>query len=79
MTVVTEGDTAKATGAMAGHTIELTMRRDADRWKVTEVKDDAIVQRVVDSLMKELPPVGEVDANSLKKSLLLKPRRRGQR
>jgi hypothetical protein len=79
MTVVTEGDTAKATGAMAGHTIELTMRRDADRWKVTEVKDDAIVQRVVDSLMKELPPIGEVDANSLKKSLLLKPRRRGQR
>ena len=79
MTVVTEGDTAKATGAMAGHTIELTLRRDADRWKVTEVKDDAIVQRVVDSLMKELPPIGAVDTNSLKKSLLVKPRRRGQR
>jgi hypothetical protein len=79
MTVTTEGDTAKATGAMAGHTIELTMRRDADRWKVTEVKDDVIVQHVVDSLMKELPPIGGVDTNSLKKSLLVKPRRKGQR
>lgn len=80
MTVVTEGDTAKATGAIAGHTMELTMRRDADRWKVTEIKDDAIVQRVVDSVMKELPAIGGTDSpGPFLKQWSAKPRRRGQR
>lgn len=78
LTVVTEGDTAKATGAMAGHKIELTMRRDANRWKVTGFKDDLLVQRVVDSVMKELPATDPVDANSplIKQLMRGKPRRR---
>jgi nitrate reductase NapE component len=58
MTVTTNGDSAKATGKMAGHDIELGMRRDADGWKVIDVKDDLIVQRVVDSVMKDLPAIG---------------------
>ena len=58
MTVTTNGDSAKATGKMAGHDIELGMRRDADGWKVIDVKDERIVQRVVDSVMKELPAIG---------------------
>ena len=61
MTVTTNGDSAKATGKMAGHDIELGMRRDADGWKVIDVKDDLIVQRVVDSVMKELPAIGNTD------------------
>ena len=79
LTITTEGDNAKATGAMAGHTIELTMRRDANRWKVIEVKDDVIVQRVVDSVMKELPAIGGVDPSSFlvkKPSRANRPRRR---
>jgi uncharacterized membrane protein len=76
MTVTTEGDTAKATGTIAGHSIELTMRRAGDRWKVTEVKDDVIVQRVVDSLMKELPAADGLDPSSL---FLKKPARRPKR
>lgn len=78
VTVTTEGDNAKATAAVAGRTIELTMRRDADRWKVTEFKDDVVVQRVVDSVMKELPAIGSVDSSS---PLLKKPSRgnRGRR
>jgi len=70
MTVTTEGDTAKVTVPMPNRTIELTMQRDAERWRVTEVKDDVLVQRVVDNVMKELPAIGAVDANSplLKKS-----------
>src|SRR5215208_6016220 len=72
--VTTEGDTATATTAATDRPIELTMRRDADRWKVTGFKDDVVVQRVVDSVMKELPPVGTIDSSSplLKKS----PRRK---
>ncbi len=61
MNVTTEGDTAKATATMSDRTIELTMQRDADRWKVTEFKDDVVVQRIVDSVMKELPAIGTID------------------
>lgn len=62
--VTTEGDVAKATAAMSDRTIELTMKRDAERWKVTGFKDDVVVQRIVDSVMNELPAIGTIDANS---------------
>jgi hypothetical protein len=62
MAVTTNGDSAKATGKMAGHDMELGMRRDADGWKVIDVKDDLIVQRVVDSVMKDLPAIGSTDS-----------------
>jgi nitrate reductase NapE component len=77
MTVTTNGNDAKATGKMAGRNIELGMRRDADGWKVIDVKDDVIVQRVVDSVMKELPAIGNIDANNplLKKSQSKRSRR----
>jgi len=70
MTVTTEGDTAKVKAPLPERTIELTMQRVAEQWKVTEVKDDVLVQRVVDNVMKELPAIGAVDPNSplLKKS-----------
>ncbi|HKG46571.1 MAG TPA: hypothetical protein VKB02_07590 [Pyrinomonadaceae bacterium] len=64
MTVTTEGNSAKATGKMAGHDFELAMRHDADGWKVIGVKDDVIEQHVVDNVMKELPAIGKIDANS---------------
>lgn len=77
MKVTTEGDIAKATAALSDRTIELSMRRDAERWKVIEFKDDVVVQRVADSVMKELPAIGTIDPNSplLKKSARGKRRR----
>jgi hypothetical protein len=79
VTVTTEGDSAKATAAVAGRTIELTMRRDADRWKVTEFKDDVVVQRVVDSVMKELPAIGNGDSDSSVLNKLARPNRKRRR
>ena len=78
--VTKDGDTAKATAALKDRTIELTMRRDADRWKVIDFKDDVVVQRVVDSVMKDLPPIGSIDANSplLKKSARNRKRNRAR-
>jgi uncharacterized membrane protein len=73
--VTTEGETAKATTAVLGRPVELTMRRDADRWKVTEFKDDVIVQRVVDSVAKELPAIGSVDEKSSVLKQLARPNR----
>lgn len=65
MKVTTEGDVAKATASINERPIELTMRRDADRWKVTGFKDDVVVQRVVDNVIKELPAIGSLDPGSL--------------
>lgn len=73
LTITEEGDSAKATGTMGGNNIEMTMRRDGNGWKVIDVKNDVIVQRIVDSVMKELPAIGNIDANS---PLLKKPLRR---
>ena len=68
--ITTEGDTAKATAEVSNRNVEFTMRRDAERWKVTGFDDDAVVQRVVDSVMKELPAIGAVDSGE---SLFKKP------
>jgi len=64
VTVTTIDDTANVKAPLSDRTIELTMQRDADRWKVTGFKDDVVVQRIVDSVMKELPAIGPIDANS---------------
>ena len=72
MTVTTEGDSAKATGKMAGHNLELALRRDADGWKVIDVKDELITQRIVDNVMKDLPAIGNLGTDFLKKT---KPKR----
>lgn len=76
--VTTEGDIAKAKVSVSDRAIEITMQRYGDRWKVTEFKDDLVVQHIVDSVMKELPAIGNVDANSplLKK---LQRKRSGRR
>jgi hypothetical protein len=58
VTITTAGDTAKASSQLNDRTIQLAMQRDSDRWKVVEVNDDVLVQRIVDSLMKELPAIG---------------------
>ena len=75
VSVTTEGETAKATTTLLGRPIELALRRDADRWKVTEFKDDVIVQRVVDSVVKELPAIGSADEKSSVLKQLARPSR----
>jgi hypothetical protein len=77
--ITTEGDVAKAASAMAQNPFELTMRRDADRWKVTAFNNDAVVQRVVDSVMKELPAIGSVDSVDPLLKNLGKPRKKRRR
>ena len=76
VTVETVNDTANVKATLADRTIDLTMQRDGDRWKVTGFKDDAVVQRIVDNVMKTLPPIGSVESNS---PLFKKPTRRRTR
>lgn len=77
--ITTEGDVARAASAIAQKPFELTMRRDADRWKVTGFNNDAVVQRVVDSVMKELPAIGSVDSVDPLLKNLGKPRKKRRR
>jgi len=74
--VTTEGDTAKASSSVTGRPFELTLRRNADRWKVVAFNDDAILQSIVDTVMKELPPIGGFDSNSPLFKNLGRPRKR---
>ena len=77
MTINTEGDIAKATGKLSNRPVELTMRRDANRWRVTSFDDDVVVQRIVDKVMKDLPPIGALDSsNPLFKMPGTRPRKR---
>ena len=64
VTVTTEGDIAKASAILSNRAYEVMMRRDGDRWKVIGFNGERMVQRVVDSVMKELPPIGAIDANN---------------
>lgn len=77
--ITTEGDVAKAASAVTHSSFELTMKRDADRWKVTGFNNDTVVQRVVDSVMKDLPAIGSVDSVDPLLKNLGKPRKKRRR
>ncbi|SRR5260370_42065609 len=62
-----KGDTAQVTANVQDRTIQLSMRRDGERWKVTALNDDTLTQRVVDDMMKELPAIGQVDRADARK------------
>jgi len=76
VTITTEGDTAQVKAPLSDRTIEFTMQRDAELWKITDFKNDTLVQRVVDSVMKELPAIGSVQSDN---PLFKKPQRRRPR
>lgn len=58
--IATEGDSAKVTATVKDRPIELTMQRNDRRWKVSGIKDDRLVQRIVDELMKDLPAISQL-------------------
>jgi hypothetical protein len=75
MKITTEGDTAKASATLNDRQFELALRRSNDGWKVTEFKDDVVVQRVVDRVMTQLPAIGPLDSELR----LMKPNKRPRR
>lgn len=54
-----DGDTAKALLEIKGRPVELTLRRaEARGWRVVAVKDEALLARVAETLLRELPQSG---------------------
>ena len=76
VTITKEGDNAKVTAPLPDRSVELGMTRAGDIWKVTGFKDDEFTQRVVDSVMKDLPAIGKVDLSNIP---LLKSARKSKR
>ena len=58
--IATEGDNAKVTATVKDRPVELTMQRNDRRWKVSGIKDDRLVQRIVDELIKDLPAISQL-------------------
>lgn len=58
--ITAEGDSATVTAPVRDQLVELTLSRTAGRWRVTGMKDDALVQRTVDSIIKEFPAIGQI-------------------
>jgi hypothetical protein len=56
--ITTDGDTARAIAPVQGREIELTLQRNGDRWKVEALKDETVVPRIVDDIMKDFPAIG---------------------
>jgi hypothetical protein len=59
--ITNDGNNAHVTAPLPDRPIEVVMRRDGDRWKVVDFKDDVLIQRVVDNVMKDLPAIGALD------------------
>jgi hypothetical protein len=56
--ITTDGDTAKAVAPVQDREVELTLERHGERWRVAAVKDDTVVPRIVDDIMKDFPAIG---------------------
>jgi hypothetical protein len=72
----TQGDVAKSVATVNGGQIEMTLQKNGERWKVISVKDDSLVQRLVDESVKDLPAKPEPAAEPGTKKVKPKRRRR---
>ena len=69
MNVAVSGDTAQATALVHDQQVELHLRRAGDGWKVIAVRDDALVQRIIDQVVKDLPVIGQGDQIDIRKQI----------
>jgi hypothetical protein len=62
------GDTAKATPKLSLRPMELTMERSGDRWKIVGVRDDLLLQSIMESITREIPAVGPQIKKTVKRA-----------
>lgn len=56
--ITADGDIARAVAPVQNREIDLTLHRNGERWKVVAVKDDTLVPRIVDDMIKNFPAIG---------------------
>lgn len=59
--ITSEGDAARATAPVGDGKVEFVLRRDGERWKITGINDDTVVDRIVDSIISQFPAIGQVN------------------
>jgi BMFP domain-containing protein YqiC len=69
VTVTTEGDKASAITSIHDQQVKLDLEHSGTVWKVVAVHDDALVQQLVDQVIKELPAIGPNIDSEIKKNL----------
>lgn len=67
--VATEGDKASAIASIHDQQVKLDLEHSGDVWKVVAVHDDALVQQMVDQVIKQLPAIGPDIDSEIKKNL----------
>ena len=55
-----DGDNARIIATVQDRPVELTMQRNAERWKVSAIKDEQLMQRLIDDLIKDLPAIRQL-------------------
>jgi hypothetical protein len=67
--ITEEGDAAKAVATQNERTIELTMQRNGERWKIVGLKDETLAKRLVDDIARDLPAVGAPLEKEIRKQI----------
>ena len=67
--ITAESDSARATTTIREQRVQMDLQRAAGAWKVTAVQDDALVQRIVDEVVKDLPALGKGNEQEIRKNL----------
>jgi len=68
--ITVDGDSAKAAADIHEQHLECDLKRDGDAgWKVVAVRDDTLVQRIVDQVLKDVPALGQSGEKDILKHL----------
>lgn len=71
--VTTAGDKASATANNHDQQVKMDLERSGDVWRVVAVQDDALVERMVDEVIKELPAIAPGIGSEIRKSTRTPP------
>lgn len=67
--ITVAGDTAKATATSRDRPLEIDLQRAGEGWKVIAVRNDAMIQSIVDEIVKYLPAIGQGDDTEIRSQL----------
>lgn len=64
-----ENAVAKVTVKLKDRSVELTMQRNEERWKVVAITDETMASRIADKIMNDLPAVGSELEKDIRKKV----------
>jgi len=69
-----DNNTARIAATVRGQPVELTMQQVDKVWRIVSLKDDALIRRLADEVIQDLPVTGQTDSGEPRKRL----RKRGR-